>query len=89
MYEYVLQYMFPFTRLELFLHCVLTDGQIWFYFMIKTDKQIHVYDLRLCDWFLRITSDYRWGMVYIDGLVHDCSISSALVMEILLPYTKP
>ena len=34
-------------------------------------------------------SEPRWVFQQIDGLVHDCSISSALVMEILHSCTKP
>ena len=38
-------------------------------------------------WFFFILD--KGTILHIDGLVQDCSISSTLAMEILLPYTKP
>ena len=35
------------------------------------------------------STDTLFGMSYIDGLVQDCSIFSALAMEILQSCTKP
>ena len=34
-------------------------------------------------------TEYTWQVFYIDGFDQDCSISSALAMEILQSCTKP
>ena len=38
-----------------------------------------------CQWSVQIS----WDILHIDDLVQDCSISSALAMELLQSYTKP
>ena len=48
-------------------------------------------DIMICNspMYMLFKETYNWYNDYIDGLAQDCSISSALVMDILRSCTKP
>ena len=57
--------------------------------MLDFNGSLHKSQLKLGHWSVQHPMELcRWNNLYIDGLMQDCSISSALAMEILQCCTK-